>query len=575
MLNAIFLKINAFANSVLEHRWWWVIPVILVTIPAVAALFWPGYFNMHDDLQMMRQLELDKCFRDGQIPCRWVPDMGYGYGYPLFNYYPQGPYLVGEIFRVFGVNFVWTAKLLFAAGIIVSAVTMFVLMRRLFGGFAGLAAAGFYVLAPYHAVDVYVRGAMNESWALVWFPLILWSGMGLVREGKWKYLVWLVVGWAGLFMSHNLMVLIFTPVFAIWEGMWLVLTKNWRAIGKLVIAGVWAFGLVAFFELPVLFEQNLVQLSGLTSDYYNFSAHFVSLNQMLISRFWGYEGSIWGPNDGMSFQIGWLHWGLGVIAILMAVFLIIKAGGLRKVKSEVWVGLFMALVVGWGAAFMMHERSIFVWKLLPQIAILQFPWWFLTVVILGFSGAVGFLVYLVPKNWKWLVVVVLVGGAIGLYGNYFRPGKWGPLTDEEKFSGEAWVKQQAASITDYLPKTVGRVPTGAAGDLVEVVEGEAKIEMPKRGTNWASFVAESDGGAVVRLAIFDFPKWRVFLNGKETEVLRVGDDDLGRVGFRLPAGNWEVSARLFDTPVRQWGNAVSLVSLVVLASSWWWRKLKY
>jgi hypothetical protein len=30
----------------------------------------------------------------------------------------------------------------------------------------------FYVWAPYRALDVYVRGAMNESWAFVWFPLI-------------------------------------------------------------------------------------------------------------------------------------------------------------------------------------------------------------------------------------------------------------------------------------------------------------------------------------------------------------------------------------------------------------------
>ena len=59
-----------------------VVLVVIFGLLASRDLLMPGYFPMHDDLQMMRQLEMDKCFRDGQIPCRWVPDMGYGYGFP-------------------------------------------------------------------------------------------------------------------------------------------------------------------------------------------------------------------------------------------------------------------------------------------------------------------------------------------------------------------------------------------------------------------------------------------------------------------------------------------------------------
>src|SRR3972149_11191211 len=70
--------------------------VLILSILAGRHLFTPGYFNMHDDLQMMRQLEMEKCILDGQIPCRWVPDMGYGFGFPLFNFYPPLPYLVGQ-----------------------------------------------------------------------------------------------------------------------------------------------------------------------------------------------------------------------------------------------------------------------------------------------------------------------------------------------------------------------------------------------------------------------------------------------------------------------------------------------
>src|SRR5574338_839363 len=99
------------------------IPLIIVIFFGLLAgkgLIGEGYFNMHDDLQMMRQLEMEKCFLDGQIPCGWVPDMGYGYGYPLFNYYPPFPYLIGEMFRIFTIPFTLTVKLTFALSIISS-----------------------------------------------------------------------------------------------------------------------------------------------------------------------------------------------------------------------------------------------------------------------------------------------------------------------------------------------------------------------------------------------------------------------------------------------------------------------
>src|SRR4029078_11740295 len=136
------------------------LPILIVLLFGILAsrtlLFQSGYFNMHDDLQMMRQLEIEKCFQDGQIPCRWVPDMGYGFGFPLFNFYPPLPYLVGEVYRVIGFAFTDTAKLTFATAIILSGIFMYLFSKEFFGRIGGALAAIFYIWAPYHAVDVYV-----------------------------------------------------------------------------------------------------------------------------------------------------------------------------------------------------------------------------------------------------------------------------------------------------------------------------------------------------------------------------------------------------------------------------------
>ena len=129
----------SFLKKIVSSSNFW--PLIIILASAILAgrtFLTPGYFNMHDDLQMMRQLEMEKCFLDGQIPCRWVPDMGYGFGFPLFNYYPPLPYLTGELFRLVGFSFVDTAKILFLLAFIASGITMYYLAKEFFGKWGGV-----------------------------------------------------------------------------------------------------------------------------------------------------------------------------------------------------------------------------------------------------------------------------------------------------------------------------------------------------------------------------------------------------------------------------------------------------
>ena len=44
---------------------------------------------MHDVQQVARLQQMDKSLKAGQFPVRWVEDLGFGYGYPVFNFYPH------------------------------------------------------------------------------------------------------------------------------------------------------------------------------------------------------------------------------------------------------------------------------------------------------------------------------------------------------------------------------------------------------------------------------------------------------------------------------------------------------
>jgi hypothetical protein len=582
--------------------------LLLVFVFALLAsrdLFRVGYFPMHDDLQMMRQLQLERCFLDFQIPCRWVPDMGFGFGFPLFNFYPPLPYLVGQVIRLFGATFVTTAKVLFAISLVASGLSMYLLAKDFFGRIGGALSAIFYIWAPYHAVDVYVRGAMNESWALAFFPLILWSVYKLIRSDKAKVTRWVIVlamSWFAILTSHNLMVLIFTPIFVLWTLLILWIYKGWRKVPYLGFSGILAFGLAAFFTIPAMLENKLTQIRGQLVGYYDYTAHFVSLRQLFISRFWGHGPSVWvEAEDGMSFQIGHVHWILALlltIAIGTRILWLIfnnRSGILRRIdglrKHPILLTTFYLLLVGWFAAYLTHLRSIWIYQVISQLSYVQFPWRFLTVVIFAFSFAIGaipgifaklksrsgLLVKIISTPPQLVVTCVLTLTLVLLSWNYFTVERMGPVTDEEKFSGEAWRIQQTAGIYDYLPTTAKTAPKSPRTTLVDIMNGEGEISDGELGTNWAKFnsTIESEE-AVLRISIFQFPEWRVFAcpsdalseggtDGCSNIPTYVPDsEEWGRMYIDLPKGEYKIEVRLFDTAVRRIGNYISIITWVGL-----------
>ena len=570
-----------------------VVLIIIVGLLASRSLFRSGYFIMHDDLQMMRQLEMEKCFLDGQIPCRWAPDMGYGFGYPLFNFYPPLPYLIGETFRVFGFAYTSTVKATFTLSIIASGITMYLLAKEFFGRMGATLSAIFYIWAPYHAVDVFVRGAMNEAWSLVWFPLILWASYKLIKEpgpanlpvGKagalqgtraiHKWTILLAVSWAALLMSHNIMVLIFAPFFALWCLIWFLTAKKFSIVPHLLISGILALGLASFFILPAIFEQGQVHIKTLVSDYYDFSGHFATLNQLLISRFWGDGPSAFGTADGLAFPVGHFHWTLSLLILGLTGLRYLRKKRLDKLTLFIVFGVF----TGWFSIFMAHSKSTPIWLSFPILRFTQFPWRFLTIASLGLSmiagaaitllanfiGSKKLLLKIILFPYKYIIFGFLVLGVIIWNWSFFKPLRSGPVTDREKFSGEAWRLQKAAGINDYLPITSKFAPTMAKEAIAEIISGDGIITQGNEGTYWAKFKASIDSNdAELRINTLYFPEWKVFADGQRASVSIPEGEEWGRMYIKLGQGEHLIYLQLFNTPIRILSNIISLISWMAL-----------
>jgi hypothetical protein len=184
---------------------------------------------------------------------------------------------------------------------------MFFLAKKVWkNNYSALISSLIYLYAPYRAVDVWVRGALPEALAFVLFPLILLS----VEK---KSLVWFTILLSALILTHNLSLVMFLPILI----SWLIYRKFWKGF----FGGAVSVLVSAFYILPVIFELKYVGLGSTTTGYFDFRAHFVTLYQIFISRFWGYGGSTWGPEDGLSVSIGQIQW---ILPLIISFFVILK-----------------------------------------------------------------------------------------------------------------------------------------------------------------------------------------------------------------------------------------------------------
>lgn len=531
--------------------------VIILAIPSFQSLLRSGFFPIQDDMQVFRLQQMGKCFSDGQIPCRWIPDAGYQYGYPLFNYYSPLVYYVGQIFHLVSFQYIDSIKILFILGFLLATVFMYLLAKEFFGKWPGLVSSVLYIYAPYKAQEVYVRGALSEFWASVFFPLVLWALYKLITNKSKKYFLWSALAIAGLFLTHNLLSFLFIPIVLFWIIYWLIVEKKFIAWKKLILAITCGLGISMFFLLPMLMERNFVHLETLVGGYFDYRQHFVSLSQLFLSNHWGYGSSMLGPNDDLSLSTGIVQWIIGVVAVILA------ALSFKKNKK------LSGLIFGFGiidivVLFLTHEKSSFVWSIIAPLKWLQFPWRFLSLSVFLLSFLSGAAIFLSKKFGYFLGIAAIIAAGI-LNVSFFTPSSWLNITDAQKLSGPLWEKELTSSIFDYLPIYAKFPPETKAPTLPEVLKGQVKFNNYYKGSDFqkSSLVVASD--ATIRLPLFDFPGMNVYLDGNKVSHVNNNCTDekfcMGLITFDISKGEHSMKVMLENTPVRTIGNVISLLSI--------------
>src|SRR5205807_1054380 len=260
-----------------------------------------------------------------------------------------------------------------------------------------------YVYAPYRLVDLYVRGALAEHFAFVFFPLVLWAGRRTVRSalgrglrarGTQGYIVAMALALAALVMTHDAIAIPFLPLaLAYWAwtavvGVRTVARPLLRAAAAVALAGALALGVAAIFWLPAFSEYGYVRVDQWTTNDYDLRSNFVYPHQ-LLSPLWGYGVSVPGPDDKLSFQLGLAPFVLAVFATFAAFWLRVEGRPALRLSARRRADLGFFALVALAACLFMLPTALPAWEVLRIASVIQFPWRLLTLTTLGLSLAGG------------------------------------------------------------------------------------------------------------------------------------------------------------------------------------------
>lgn len=547
----------------LAVRVWPYVFLTIVSYWSFKSLLTPYFFPIHDDTQVARVYVMTQALRDGQFPVRFVEHLGYGFGYPLFNFYAPLPYYIASSLTLLGFDVLLSTKIMFAIGMIFGTMTMFYLGKRFFGLWGGLLSATYFTYAPYRALDIYIRGAVGEFWAMAILPLLFLSVFELLSTSRisWKSLLIVGVSFAAIVLSHNITALItligLIGLFSIRFIREILVNSSIKQTFHLFLAVIFGLGLSAFFWLPALAEKDYTSVHELIERGSSYRDHYVEIDQLWDFP-WGFGGSAPGRADGISFKLGK---NLLLTAAVAAFWVFLK----RKNANAVRVVLFSALVVTIISVFMTLSISYWIWQIFPLLEFVQFPWRFLVFTTLALSFISGS-IFLVIRRFQLFVLAILVFLTIIYYHKYFAPQTWLSKTTADYIS-EDELQWRVSKISDeYLPKEFQK-PTRRSdirGSRL-ILSGDIEVLNGFIASNQYQVTLNNREPQSLVLPLTYFPGWKVQINGQNVPI----QIRSGKIALEIPEGKVTISANLTNTALRGLANSISFLAIFCFGVYLW------
>lgn len=555
--------------------------VLLFALPAISPLFQQTLPDSADGLlHLYRVIALEQAWQLGVIFPRWLPNLAYGYGLPLFVFYaPFSYYPTGLIYRLTN-NPILAFNSSMAIAMLLGSSGMFRFVKLYMGQQAALLASVAYLYAPYGLMTAYFRGSLPIVWAWALIPWVFWAFARLLQRNRWLDVA-LAASLCGLaLLSHNISNLLFFPALMVYLGLSLLhlsRTTDHPAAQttaiKIATALSLALGLAAFFLLPALLEKEFVQVERvITPPDFDYRSNFLSLSDLLSLPTAANTGLL---NPTHTPMLGWPQL---ILAAIGSLFGIINRQRQQQQSKDTTSLLLFALLALSTTVSMTLPFSMIVWDSLPLLAFVQQPHRFLSLAAFCLALLCGVGGAYFPKRFRHGITL---GGAtlmVAFAMPLLYPRYLDPLPAELSLSGMLRYEQSIGAIGttsfgEYLPMWVSQPPTEPPKpDNLSLSTRLDSAYLPEKTTIMASatpfnqleLTIDSPKPYSAIFHIFHFPGWQAIIDGQPVEI--VPFSERGLISFSVPAGQHQLQLAFHETPLRQLANAISWGSFIVVGS---------
>ena len=530
-------------------------PLLSIAAAAFAVeipFFFLGTPSGHDvEFHLYSWLEVLAQWKQGIVYPRWAALAHFGYGEPRFIFYPPASWTVGAalsaIFPWVVVSDIYIWLVLVAAG-----VSMFLLARQWLDCRDATFAAVLYAVNPYHLVIVYWRSAFAELLAAALLPLLL---LLLLRRDEKRGIVWLALvlaaAWlvnapAAVMMHYSMALLI---VVIAWQR------RSARILLTGSMAVVLGAALAAFYLFPAIYEQRWVNI-----------AQAVSAGSRPLDNFI-FVHTEDAEHDAFNRVISWV----AVAEIVLTMAAAWAARQWRSRNRELWHSL-----VIWAAVctVLMLPVTNLLWDFLPKMRFMQFPWrWSLCL-------GIPFTLFIVlgVRRWPVRLALYLATLCVIAFGwHHFQAPWWDTRADLREMQDNMATGAGYEGTDEYTPAGADPSALNSAVDKTTrrvTVDGPAHAAI--RVSDWRAerkeFTAEMSAADNLALHLFNYPAWRVEVNGRMVQAS--AREGTGEMLVPVEAGANRVQiifVRTWDRTVGAWVSMVAVVFVLVSLRKAGWR----
>jgi hypothetical protein len=501
--------------------------VILVFFAFIAPTLIYGVPSNKDLLNHFRfALPFYDSLSSGQLYPGWLAESNSGYGDPSFRFYPPALYYLLVLARALTGN--WYVGTLLTFGLLstLGGLGMYFWTRSILSESSAMWAAILYALAPYHVNQLYQAFMLAEFAGASVLPFAFGFLERICRRRCYRDVAGLAATYAVLILTHLPLAVIGSLALGVY-GFIRIERQHWKkSLTLLLMAAVLGLAASSIYWTRMVTELNWIGINNINPDTsvdYKQNFLFSTLSTENLNVWW-----------------------MNILAFVTFLFFVPAfALFFRPVRPEAGFSRLMPVVIlALMALFMALPFSAALWKVLPPLQQIQFPWRWLAVFSMAGSLLTAATIPLWLENkMQWrrpLCLIVLGSMLVSVAFTLAHSVREAEYRNRQQFETDLQSVRGTASVKYWIPVWASPNPREMHS---EVDAGNRAVVVSDWTPQHRRFEVAAGQQTEARIRTFYYPHWVATSDG---HLLATRPDHDGALLISLPGNASNVTSVNLD-----------------------------